>query len=84
MYKMREISHFIHRLSDSIFRIIRKKREFINADPQSATTKSSDMTYNVFGGMLNHALFILPELEPQLSLTPTLTLITDTKTTTFD
>jgi len=38
---MRKISHFVHCLSEylSHFRIIRKKREFINADPQSATTK---------------------------------------------
>jgi len=36
---MRKISHFIRCHSESIFRIIRKMREFINADPQSATTK---------------------------------------------
>jgi len=47
---MRKILHYIHRNSESIFRTFassEKKRKFINADPQSATTKPSRLCYFV-------------------------------------
>jgi len=56
MYKMRKFdakdfafytSHSPFWVNFSHFRIIRKKSEFINADPQSATTKLSGFCYFV-------------------------------------
>jgi len=50
MHKMmRKVLHFICHLSQSIFHTfaLPKKREFINSNPQSATTKPSGFCYFV-------------------------------------